>query len=85
MEYISEKASADKWTADAIILFEFLNISKEQALEIMSKVYENAECMISGHINQADIETMAKDTYGIEFVEGSRNRLYVVGDKIIKT
>ena len=49
-----------------------------------AKVYENAECMISGNLNQKDVEKMARETYGIEFVEGLRTRLYVVGDKIIK-
>lgn len=84
-ETTSLNAFIHVYTLSMILALDSCNISKEQALEIMSKVYENAECMISGHINQADIETMAKDTYGIEFVEGSRNRLYVVGDKIIKT
>ena len=56
----------------------------EKAQEIMEKVYENAECMISGNLNQKDVEKMARETYGIEFVEGFRTRLYVVGDKIIK-
>ena len=72
------------YTLSMILALDSCNIPKEQTLEIMAKIQENAECMISGHINQADIETMAAETYGIEFVEGSRNRLYVVGDKIIK-
>lgn len=73
------------YTLSMILALDSCNVTKELALEIMSKVYENAECMISGHINQRDVETMAAETYGIEFVEGARNRLYVVGDKIIKT
>ena len=72
------------YTLSMILSWDTCDVAKEKALEIMEKVYENAECMISGHINQADIETMAAETYGIEFVEGSRNRLYVVGDKIVK-
>lgn len=72
------------YTLSMILALDSCDTPKEKALEIMSKVYENAECMISGHINQRDIETMAKDTYGIEFIEGHKNRLFVVGDKIIK-
>lgn len=72
------------YTLSMILALDSCDTPKEKALEIMSKVYENAECMISGHINQKDVETMAKDIYGIDFVEGSRNRLYVVGDKIVK-
>lgn len=67
-----------------LLALDSCNLPKETVAEVMEKVYENAECMLSGHINQRDVEKMARDTYGIEFVEGLRNRLYVVGDKIIK-
>lgn len=50
----------------------------------MEKVYENAECMTSGHINQRDVETMCRDIYGIDFTDGVKNNIYVVNGKLVK-
>ena len=72
------------YTLSFILALDSCEIEKDKVQEIMEKVYENAECMISGNLNQKDVEKMARETYGIEFIEGLRTRFYVVGDKIIK-
>lgn len=72
------------YTLSFLMALDSCEIEKDKVQEIMEKVYENAECMISGNLNQKDVEKMARETYGIEFIEGLRTRLYVVGDKIIK-
>lgn len=72
------------YTLSFLMALDSCELPLEKTHEIMEKVYENAECMISGHINQKDVEKMARETYGIEFIEGLRTRFYVVGDKIIK-
>ena len=69
------------YTLSFILALDSCEIEKDKVQEIMEKVYENAECMISGNLNQKDVEKMARETYGIE---GLRTRFYVVGDKIIK-
>lgn len=60
-------------------------IEKEKLLEVMEKLYETCECMLSGHINQADVETMCRDVYGIDFVANSKNRIFVDGNRLLRT
>ena len=83
-ETLSLNSFIHLYTLSFMLALDSCEIEKEKVVEIMEKVYENAECMISGNLNQKDVEKMARETYGIEFVEGLRTRLYVVGDKIIK-
>ena len=60
-------------------------IDKDKLVEVMEKVYETSECMLSGHINQTDVETMCRDIYGIDFVENSKNRIFVDGNRFVRT
>lgn len=68
-----------------ILALDSCEISKDKVMEIMEKVEENAECMLSGHINQTDVETMAESIYGIKFIEGIRNNICVLDGKLIRT
>lgn len=72
------------YTLSFILALDSCEIEKEKVVEIMEKVYENAECMISGHINQKDVEKMCRDTYGVEFTDGVKNNIYVVNGKLVK-
>jgi hypothetical protein len=40
--------------------------------------------MISGHINQRDVENMARDVYGIDFDMDVKNRIYVNGEQLVR-
>ena len=72
------------YTLSFILALDSCEIEKEKVVEIMEKVYENAECMTSGHINQKDVETMCRDIYGIDFTDGVKNNIYVVNGKLVK-
>lgn len=72
------------YTLSFILSMDSCNVGKEKVLEVMEKLYETAECMISGHINQRDVENMARDVYGIDFNVDVKNRIYVNGEKLVR-
>lgn len=72
------------YTLSFILSMDSCDVGKEKVLEVMEKLYETAECMISGHINQRDVENMAESIYGIKFAEGVKNNIYVVNGELIK-
>lgn len=72
------------YTLSFILSMHSCEVEKEKLLEVMEKVYETSECMLSGHINQQDVETMCRDIYGIDFVQNSKNRIYVDGNRLIR-
>lgn len=53
-----------------ILALDSCKVPKEKVQEIMEKVYETADCMLSGHINQSDVEQMIRETYNIDFEQG---------------
>ena len=57
------------YTLSFMLALDSCEVGKGKALEIMAKVEENASCMLSGHINQKDVEIMCKEEYGIDFVD----------------
>lgn len=72
------------YTLSFILSMDSCDVGKEKVLEVMEKLYETAECMISGHINQRDVENMARDVYGIDFNMDVKNRIYVNGEQLIR-
>ena len=72
------------YTLSFILSMDSCDVGKEKVVEVMEKLYETAECMISGHINQRDVENMAKDIYGIDFDDAVKNRIYVNGEQLIR-
>ena len=72
------------YTLSFILSMDSCDVGKEKVLEVMQKVYETSECMLSGHINQRDVENMARDVYGIDFDMDVKNRIYVCGEKLVK-
>ena len=83
-ETLSLNSFIHLYTLSFMLALDSCEIDKEKVVEIMEKVYENAECMTSGHINQKDVETMFRDVYGIDFKEGVKNNIYVVNGKLVK-
>ena len=73
------------YTLSYVMALDKAEICKEKVLEIMEQVYETSQCMLEGYINIRDVETMCRDVYGIDFVADVRKRIYVNGDKLIKT
>lgn len=73
------------YTLSFILSMHSCEIDKDKLVEVMEKVYETSECMLSGHINQTDVETMCRDVYGIDFVENSKNRIFVDGNRFVRT
>lgn len=55
-------------------------VDKELVIKLMDKVQENAQCMLSGHIDKRDVEIMVSEAYGIDFVEGVKTNIYVRPD-----
>ena len=72
------------YTLSFILSMDSCDVGKEKVLEVVEKVYETSECLLSGHINQRDVENMARDVYGIDFDDAVKNRIYVVGEKLIR-
>lgn len=66
------------YTLSFMLALDSCEVGKEKALEIMAKVEENASCMLSGHINQKDVETMCKEEYGIDFIDYVRKHTVFV-------
>ena len=83
-ETLSLNSFIHLYTLSFMLALDSCEIEKEKVVEIMEKVYENAECMTSGHINQRDVETMCRDVYGIDFTDGVKNNIYVVNGKLVK-
>ena len=83
-ETLSLNSFIHLYTLSFMLALDSCEIEKEKVVEIMEKVYENAECMESGHINQRDVETMCRDVYGIDFTDGVKNNIYVVNGKLVK-
>ncbi len=83
-ETLSLNSFIHLYTLSFILALDSCDIEKEKVVEIMEKVYENAQCMTSGHINQKDVETMCRDVYGIDFTDGVKNNIYVVNGKLVK-
>ena len=83
-ETLSLNSFIHLYTLSFISALDSCEIEKEKVVEIIEKVYENAECMTSGHINQRDVETMCRDVYGIDFTDGVKNNIYVVNGKLVK-
>ena len=83
-ETLSLNSFIHLYTLSFMLALDSCEIEKEKVVEIMEKVYENAECMTSGHINQKDVETMCRDVYGIDFTDGVKNNIYVVTGKLVK-
>ena len=73
------------YTLSFILSMHSCEVEKEKLLEVMEKVYETSECMLSGHINQTDVEIMCRDIYGIDFVANSKNRIFVDGNRFVRT
>ena len=73
------------YTLSYVMALDKAEIGKEKVLEIMEQVYETSQCMLEGYINIRDVETMCRDVYGIDFVADVRKRIYVNGNKLIKT
>lgn len=72
------------YTLSFILSMDSCDVGKEKVVEVMEKLYETAECMISGHINQRDVENMARDVYGIDFDMDVKNRIYVNGEQLVR-
>ena len=83
-ETLSLNSFIHLYTLSFMLALDSCEIEKEKVVEIMEKVYENAECMESGHINHRDVETMCRDVYGIDFTDGVKNNIYVVNGKLVK-
>lgn len=73
------------YTLSYVMALDKAEVGKEKVLEIMEQVYETSQCILEGYINVRDVETMCRDVYGIDFVADVRKRVYVNGDKLIKT
>lgn len=73
------------YTLSFILSMDSCEIPKDKVVEVMEKVYETSECMLSGHINQTDVEKMCRDVYGIDFDRQVKDRIYVNGDKFVRT
>lgn len=73
------------YTLSYVMALDKAEIGKEKVLEIMEQVYETSQCILEGYINIRDVETMCRDVYGIDFVADVRKRIYVNGNKLIKT
>ena len=73
------------YTLSFILSMHSCEIDKDKLVEVMEKVYETSECMLSGHINQTDVEIMCRDIYGIDFVANSKNRIFVDGNRFVRT
>ena len=73
------------YTLSFILSMHSCEVEKEKLVEVMEKVYETSECMLSGHINQTDVEIMCRDIYGIDFVANSKNRIFVDGNRFVRT
>ena len=73
------------YTLSYVMALDKAEVGKEKVVEIMEQVYETSQCMLEGYINIRDVETMCRDVYGIDFVADVRKRIYVNGDKLIKT
>lgn len=58
------------YTLSMMLALDSEGVDKDLAIKILDKIDENANCMISGHINQRDVEIMCEDIYGVQFVEG---------------
>lgn len=72
------------YTLSFILSMDSCDVGKEKVLEVMEKLYETAECMISGHINQRDVENMARNVYGIDFDDAVKNKIYVNGEQLVR-
>lgn len=73
------------YTMSFVMALDKAEVGKEKVLEIMEQVYETSQCMLEGYINIRDVETMCRNVYGIDFVSDVRKRIYVNGDKLIRT
>ena len=74
------------YTLSMMLALDSEGVDKDLAIQILKKIEENADCMISGHINQRDVETMCSDIYGIDFVEGRYKKpVYVNPDGTLTT
>ena len=72
------------YTLSFILSMHSCEVEKDKLMEVVDKLYETADCMMTGHINQRDVETMCKDVYGIDFVANVKNKIYVDGTRFIK-
>lgn len=72
------------YTLSFILALDSCELPKEKVTEVMEKLYETIECMISGHINKDDVENMAHEVYGIDFAQSVKQRLYVKDAEIVK-
>lgn len=73
------------YTLSFVMSLDKVELEKEKVLEIMENVYETSQCMLEGYINIRDVETMCRNVYGIDFVSNVRKRIFVDGNKLIKT
>ena len=72
------------YTLSFILSMHSCEIEKDKLMEVVDKLYETSECMLTGHINQRDVETMCNDVYGINFVQDVKNRIFVDGTRFVK-
>ena len=72
------------YTLSFILSMHSCEVEKDKLIEVVEKLYETADCMVSGHINQLDVEKMCNDIYGIDFVANVKNKIFVDGTRFIK-
>ena len=83
-ETLSLNSFIHLYTLSFMLALDSCEIEKEKVVEIMEKVYENAECMTSGNINQRDVESICRDIYDIDCTDCVKNNIYVVNGKLLK-
>ena len=72
------------YTLSFILSMHSCEVEKDKLMEVVDKLYETSECMLTGHINQKDVEIMCEDVYGINFVQNVKNRIFVDGTRFVK-
>lgn len=63
-----------------VVALDSENIDRETAARIIKKVYETADCLDKGYINQADVEKMCDEAYGLVFIKEYKKNAYRVAN-----
>lgn len=74
----------DLYTLSFLMALDSCDIDKDKIHEIIAKVFETCDCFLSGNLDKRDVLAMAREEFGVEFVNSVKNKVYVVNGKLVK-
>lgn len=84
-ETISLNDYIDLYSIAFMMAMDSCDIEVPKIHEIMAKVFETCDCILSDNLSKKDLLTMARETFNVDFLDDVKDKIYVVNGKLVRT